>query len=243
YRKMKLFHFCLPVWLIVLEYLHLSLSVTVTFPNKEPLFIALDKTLVLEAQFHLQPVERILLRTWELKNAEGEIRVAEDLKGNNNRTSVEKNGALLRIKQFRDSDYGIYKITVTTHNGDQVSDSREVIKITNPPSPSLVMQCSIQRVGTQWDSPVFSWQVDGASVTNESGLLSTDGSALLVKSLSGNYTCITESSQGRSEVSVYVQEPALRPTPKPDTNGSDCSHTGLIVVVVLQTIIICVLTG
>lgn len=109
--------------------LHLSLSISVTFPNKQPLFIALGRTLVLEAQFQLQPDERILLRTWELKNDAGEVRVAEDLTGNNNRTTVEKNGALLRIREFKDGDFGIYKITVTTLTGDQVSDSREVIKI------------------------------------------------------------------------------------------------------------------
>ncbi|KAM9436153.1 uncharacterized protein Hap1MRO34_000681 isoform 1-T2 [Clarias gariepinus] len=227
---MKLFHFCLSVWLIVLKDLHLSLSISVTFPNKEPLFIALGRTLVLEAQFQLQPSENILLRTWELKNDAGEVRVAEDLTGNNNRTTVEKNGALLRIREFKDVDFGIYKITVTTYNGDQVSDSREVIKISSPPRVYLSMQCNIQSVGTQWDSPVYSWQVDGVGVSNAT-MVSTDGSALLVKNLSGSYTCITESSQGRSEATVAVQ-------------GSDkSSHTGLIVVIVLEAIIIFVLTG
>lgn len=91
--------------------------------------MALGQTLVLEAQFQLQQNERIQLLTWELKNSDGEIRVAEGVTTYNTRTTVEKSGALLRIKDVVANDYGIYKVTVTSNNGDQVSDSRQVLKI------------------------------------------------------------------------------------------------------------------
>lgn len=107
----------------------MSVSITVKFPNKEPLYIALDRTLVLEAEFQLQQGERIILRTWERKNSGGEVRVAKSDTTNNNRTFVEKNGALLRINGVIDSDYGTYKVTVTAANGDQMSDSRQVLKM------------------------------------------------------------------------------------------------------------------
>lgn len=106
-----------------------SLSISVTFPNKQPLYIALGRTLVLEAEFQLQQGESIILRTWELKNSQGEVRVAEGDRTTNKRTAVLKNGALLRINEVQDSDYGTYKVTVTAANGFQVSDSRQVLQI------------------------------------------------------------------------------------------------------------------
>lgn len=107
----------------------MSVSISVTFPNKEPLNIALGRTLVLEAQYQLQQGDKIILRTWERKNSDGEVRVADGDETHNNRTFVEKNGALLRINGVTDSDYGLYKFTVTVASGDQVSDSRNVLKI------------------------------------------------------------------------------------------------------------------
>lgn len=109
--------------------LHMSLSITVRFLRKEALYVAPGRTLVLEAQFELQKNEKILFRTWERKNSDGEVRLAEDDKANNNRTFVEKNGALLRINRVENSDFGLYKVTVTAATGEQASDLRQVIKI------------------------------------------------------------------------------------------------------------------
>lgn len=109
--------------------LHTSLSISVQFANSEPLYIALGRTLVLEAQFQLGSGERIILRTWERKAGNDEVRVADNDKTNDRRTSVEKNGALLRIVEVTESDYGIYKITVTDAGGKQTSAHREVRKI------------------------------------------------------------------------------------------------------------------
>ncbi|KAI5611969.1 vascular endothelial growth factor receptor 1 [Silurus asotus] len=184
--------------------LHLSVSVIVKFPNKKPLYVALNKTLVLEADFQLQESEKVLLQTWERKNGDGEIRVAESGRGNNKRISVEKNGALLKITGVTESDYGVYRFTVTVNNGYQVSDSRKVLKIINPPNASLYMQCSIPSVDAQWDKPAFLWQVNGITIANRNEEISADGSTLHLTNLDQNYTCITESSQGTSKVEVRI---------------------------------------
>lgn len=73
----------------------------------------------------------------------------------------------------------------------------------NPPTTSLSMHCSVAALGAQWDSPSFLWHVDGVKVTNETGELSEDGSLLRLVNLGHNYTCITSSSQGTSEVQVH----------------------------------------
>ncbi|XP_053084018.1 uncharacterized protein LOC113532664 isoform X1 [Pangasianodon hypophthalmus] len=234
-RTMRFFQLWVTLWLFTLKDLHMATSITVKFPNKEPLYIALGRTLVLEAQFQLQEGERVILQTWERKNSDGEVRVAEGGRSKQNRTFVEKNGALLRINGVKDSDYGIYKVTFTAASGDQVSDSRQVLKITNPPKAYLSMQCSIPRKGAQWDSPVFSWQVDGVDMTNQTGEISVDGSTLLLKNLSRSYTCTTDSSQGTSKVAVHLKEP--------DPSPNSCSCTGWIVAVVLLIIIVIGLIG
>lgn len=94
-----------------------------------PLYIAPGRTLVLEAQFQLNSGETILLQTWERKNTQGEVRVAEGMRTNSKNTFVEKNGTLLRIKEVQDGDYGSYKITVTDTSGQQVHAQRDVLKI------------------------------------------------------------------------------------------------------------------
>lgn len=235
---MRFFQLRLTVWLYTIVGLHMSVSISVTFPNKEPLNIALGRTLVLEAQYQLQQGDKIILRTWERKNSDGEVRVADGDEAHNNRTFVEKNGALLRINGVTDSDYGLYKFTVTVASGDQVSDSRNVLKITNPPKASLSMKCSTPSVGAQWDSPVFSWQVDGVSITNQTGEISADGSTLLLRNLGQNYTCVTDSSQGMSKVQVSSKAPDQQPDPEPDASLNGCYSVVWVVFAVLEFIII-----
>lgn len=99
------------------------------FPSREPLYIELGRTLVLEAELRLQPNEKIILRTWERINKQGEVRVAEGDNTNNHRIFVERNGASLRIEDFQDGDYGSYKITVTASDGSQTSAERQVLII------------------------------------------------------------------------------------------------------------------
>lgn len=239
WRTMRFFQLWLTAWLVTIVGLHLSMSISVTFPNKEPLNVALGKTLVLEAQVQLQPGESILLRTWELKNSEREVRVADTDGAIDNRTFVEKNGALLRINGVTDSDYGLYKLTITIRSGVQVSDSRNVQKIKNPPKAILSMKCSTLSEGAQWDSPVYSWQVDGVNLTNQTGEISTDGSTLLLENLSQSYTCITDSSQGLSKAKVSSKAP--EPGPDPIPNG--CYGVVWVVLTVIEFIIIAVLIG
>ncbi|KAG7317930.1 hypothetical protein KOW79_018965 [Hemibagrus wyckioides] len=229
----------LTLCLLSVEVLHMSESIAVKFSQNEPLYVALGQTLVLEVQFQLQQKETIQLLTWELKNSNGEVRVAEGLTTYNNRTAVGKSGALLRIKGVVDSDYGIYKVTVTSDNGDQMSDSRQVLQITNPPTASLSMHCSVAAQGAQWDSPSFLWYVDGVKVTNETGEISEEGSLLRLVKLGHNYTCIASSSQGTSQAQVHrigPPTPSPSPPPTPSPPPGPCHCTGLIVAVVIESI-------
>lgn len=72
----------------------------------------------------------------------------------------------------------------------------------NPPKASLSMQCSVSTEGAQWDNPSFFWIVDGVSVTNKNET-SEDGSVLRSETLGQNYTCITDSSHGTSQVELH----------------------------------------
>ncbi|TSK20167.1 hypothetical protein Baya_1715 [Bagarius yarrelli] len=200
---MKFVQFWVFLCLLSVEVLHVSESITVKFLNREPLYVEPGRTLVLEAEFQLQPNEQIMFSTWERENSDGEVRLARNNKANNDRTFVEKDGALLRIKGVIKSDYGLYKVIVTATDGIQVTDYRSVIEITNPSTPSLAMKCSVPTQGAQWDSPRFSWQVDGVSVTNETAEL--DGSLLRLINLGRNYTCVTDSSQGTGKVEVLMK--------------------------------------
>ncbi|XP_027009629.1 uncharacterized protein LOC113647200 isoform X2 [Tachysurus fulvidraco] len=235
---MDIVQFWQTLCLFSLGILRMCVGIAIEFPNKDPLYVALGRTLVLEAQFQLKQNERISLRTWEHKNSEGEVRVADGDKTYNNRTSVEKNGALLRIKGVVKNDIGLYKVTVTTSNGDQVSAARQVLEITNPPKASLSMQCSVSTEGAQWDSPSFLWIVDGVSITNKNET-SEDGSVLRSKTLGQNYTCITDSSHGTSQAELY-REPSAQTALDSCQRGS-C--TALIICLVIETIILVLMIG
>lgn len=64
-------------------------------------------------------------------------------------------------------------------------------------SVTRVLECVVDNHGMmQWDSPQFSWLVDGVTVTNQTALLA-DGSRLDISEVKGvNYTCIIKSSLG-----------------------------------------------
>lgn len=73
-----------------------------------------------------------------------------------------------------------------------------------PPEASVVLLCDVSREEAQWDSPVFTWLVDGVELTNQTANMSDGGSKLHLQGMKGNnYTCISNSSLGTS-VSHFI---------------------------------------
>ncbi len=73
-------------------------------------------------------------------------------------------------------------------------------------SVTRLLECVVDNHSMkQWDSPRFSWLVDGVKVTNQTALLA-DGRRLDIAEVKGvNYTCIIESSLGT--VTTHYQIP------------------------------------
>lgn len=92
----------------------------------EQLHVALDKTLLLEADFQKNEDDKIDMVTWERERGSENMRISQ-----NDRISLEKDDSLLRIKRVRAEDFGTYKVTVTDSNGQQEHDSIQVKKIGN----------------------------------------------------------------------------------------------------------------
>ncbi|XP_062842020.1 uncharacterized protein LOC134301299 [Trichomycterus rosablanca] len=222
---------------IILNGLLMSKSVRVMFPLKEPHYVALNKTLILEAQFFTDPGETISFKTWACKNSQGEVRLVTNGKATNSRTSVENQEKRLIIRPVTERDYGTYTFTVTNQGGLQTSDSVRVIESEKSPNASLALNCSVQREGALWDKPQYSWQVDGGEV-KETAKLSEDGSTLyLSEKLNQNYTCVVESGQGTSR--VQIKGPDQETQKQPSDNSS--SKVTLITFVVLEAIVIVIL--
>ncbi|KAL6462131.1 hypothetical protein MHYP_G00285530 [Metynnis hypsauchen] len=203
-------------------------SLSVKFPYEKPIYVALGRTLVVEAQFELQPGENVRLVMWDRKR-DSEVRLVTDGRTTDKRISVEKNGALLKLTGVKESDYGFYVITVTDDNGDQIVTNVEVRKAQTPPVASFSLDCAVVTEGEQWDKPVFSWWVDGQEINNNTGNLSADGSKLRLQNIqANNYTCVIDSSQGTSVVQhIRAPDPTPTPTPEP-SSSSPC--TGRVVV-------------
>ncbi|XP_067253811.1 uncharacterized protein [Chanodichthys erythropterus] len=82
----------------------------------------------------------------------------------------------------------------------------------------------------QWDSPQFSWLVDGVAVTNQTALLA-GGSRLDISQVKGvNYTCVIKSSLGTWFTTHYEEQPK--------ESWNPC--LGLIAVTVIVTVALCV---
>uniref|UniRef100_A0A9J7XXZ2 Si:dkeyp-97a10.1 n=1 Tax=Cyprinus carpio carpio TaxID=630221 RepID=A0A9J7XXZ2_CYPCA len=169
-------------------------AISVHFKTGRPLYVALGRTLVLEVEFKKDSDDKIDMVTWDRERGKDHVRLSRG-----NRISLENGDALLRVTDVAEGDLAIYKVTVTDSNGYQQQDSIEVRKIVESPKASItrVLECVVDNHGmTQWDSPQFSWLVDGVIVTNQSALL-TNGSRLDISGVKGdNYTCIISSSLG-----------------------------------------------
>lgn len=86
--------------------------------------MAVGQTLVLEAEFEKDQDDKIDMVTWECDRGSENVRISQ-----NDRISLEKSDALLRIHHVRSDDFGTYKVTVTDSNGLQDLASIEVKKI------------------------------------------------------------------------------------------------------------------
>ncbi|XP_017541158.1 uncharacterized protein LOC108413247 [Pygocentrus nattereri] len=242
--KMDLFRWmCVVYCFIATQVQWTCWSLSVRFLHK-PIYVALGRTLVVEAQFKLQPGETVRLVFWDRKR-DSEVRLVTDGKPTDKRISVDKDGARLKLTGVTESDYGSYIITVTDQNGDQTFASVEVRKVQ---TPFFSLECTLVTEGEQWDKPVFSWWVDGQEITNNTGDLSADGSKLHLSGIqANNYTCVINSSQGTSVVQhlrAHDPTPTPTPTPTPEPSGSS-PCTGRTVVLsfigILFGFCICVL--
>ncbi|XP_048009206.1 uncharacterized protein LOC125243523 [Megalobrama amblycephala] len=205
-------------------------EISVHFKTGRPLYVALGQTLVLEAAFEKNPGDVIDMVTWDRERGKENIRLSGAA---GSRISFEKGDALLRITDVAEGDFGIYKVTVTDSNGYQRHDTVEVRKIEEPPKAVIVrvLECVLEKHDmAQWDSPQFSWLVDGVAVTNQTALLA-GGSRLDISQVKGvNYTCIIKSSLG-TRVTTHYEE-------QPKESWNPCS--GRIAVIVTVTVALCV---
>ncbi|XP_035382497.1 uncharacterized protein si:dkeyp-97a10.2 isoform X2 [Electrophorus electricus] len=225
-------HYLVIVWIIAERPLILS-CVSVRFPSREPVYVALGRTLVLKAQFEVQPAEKIRLVTWDHKRGSQEVRLVTNNSPHNNRVTVEMDRQQLRLTGVQNSDYGHYTVMVTDDKGNQISASVEVLNVHSPPVASLSLQCTLQTKGAQWDVPSYTWWMDGVEVTNLTANLSADHSTFyLQESLAQNYTCIVNSNQGTSRVEC------LKVAPDPDHK-----NWGLIAAVIIETVVIVCFIG
>ncbi|XP_077077649.1 uncharacterized protein LOC143730945 [Siphateles boraxobius] len=199
-------------------------SISVHFKTGRPLYVALGQTLVLEADFKKNPDDVIDMVTWDRARGKDNTRLSG---AHGSRISFEKDDALLRITDVAEEDFGIYKVTVTDSNGYQEHDSVEVRKIEEPPKAGIarVLECVVDKHDkTQWDSPQFSWLVDGVPVTNQTG------SRLNISEFQGvNYTCVIKNGLNITLTTHYEAPKECR----------SC-WTGLIAVGVLIITALCV---
>ncbi|XP_048009205.1 uncharacterized protein LOC125243522 [Megalobrama amblycephala] len=224
------------VWILCNTVIHMPVclhgAISVHFKTGRPLIVALGQTLVLEAAFEKEnPDDEIDMVTWDRERGEKNVRLSG---APGSRISLEKGDALLRITDVAEEDFGIYKVTVTDSNGYQQYDSVEVRKIEEPPKAVIVrvLECVLEKHDmAQWDSPQFSWLVDGVAVTNQTALLA-GGSRLDISQVKGvNYTCIIKSSLGTRVTTHYEEQPK-------ESWNPCCS--GLIAVIVIVIVVLCV---
>ncbi|XP_052002593.1 uncharacterized protein LOC127657754 [Xyrauchen texanus] len=212
--------------------------ISVNFKTGQPLYVALKNTLVLEAVFHKEPEDKIDIVSWDRERGQESVRISGTTQ--DQRISFQKDDTLLRITNISEHDFGIYKVTVTDSNGEQQHNSIEVRMMEKPPKVSIthMLECVVDTNNVvQWDTPQFSWFVDGVAVTSQTALLA-DGRKLNISEVKGdNYTCVIQSSLGK--VTTHYETSKETPTPP---NSLPCCK-GLIVtgVTLAALFVICVI--
>ncbi|XP_014055991.1 uncharacterized protein [Salmo salar] len=219
--------------LALLPHPHQCLSVH--FQNKGLLYVAPGRELVLQTQFQITPTEKIIMVIWDrqTEKGQGQVRLAnhQDAPGN----PLDQKEASFRVENISSSDYGMYTITVTDQMGNEQSANILVREIVAAPVASLSLQCEVANDRAQWDSPVFSWLVDGVELSNQTDNLSADGRRLYVSGMKGhNYTCVVNSSLGTS-VTYYVTD-----SPTPSQSIQSCNTLcGVLLGFIIAILITC----
>ncbi|XP_023835605.1 uncharacterized protein [Salvelinus sp. IW2-2015] len=217
--------------LALLPHPHQCLSVH--FQNKGLLYVAPGRDLVLRAQFQITPTEKIIMVIWDrqTEKGQGQVRLADYQEAPGN--PLDQKGALFRVENINSSNYGVYTITVTDQMGNEKSANILVREIVAAPVASLSLQCEVANDRAQWDSPVFSWLVDGVELSNQTANLSADGRRLYVSGMKGhNYTCVVNSSLGTS-VTYYVTD---SPTP---SQSNQFWKIGILLAIIIVLLIPC----
>ncbi|XP_073781695.1 uncharacterized protein isoform X2 [Danio rerio] len=218
---------------VILMPTFLNGAISIHFKTGRLLHVALGQALVLEAVIEKNPDDKIDMVTWDRESKGVNVRLSGTQEG---RISLEKGDALLRITNVSEEDFGVYKVTVTDSDGYQQYDIIEVRKIVRPPRAfaKRVLECVLEKHDMlQWDTPQFSWMIDGIAVTNETTLIA-NGSRLDISEVKGvNYTCVIKSSLGTVMTHYEI--------PKDSAHHPCCN--GLIAVGIIIAALAAALTG
>ncbi|XP_056331167.1 uncharacterized protein LOC130243131 [Danio aesculapii] len=225
------------VWIlstaVILMPVFLDGAISIHFKTGRTLHVALGQSLVLEAVFDKNPDDKIDMVTWDRQSKGVNVRLSGTQGG---RISLEKGDALLRITNVSEDDFGVYKVTVTDSNGYQQYDSIEVQRIEKPPRAltKRVLECVLEKHDMmQWDTPQFSWMIDGITVTNETTLIA-NGSRLDISEVKGvNYTCIIKSSLGTVTTHYEI--------PKESESQPCCKGLVAVIIVAIAAAVVVVI--
>ncbi|XP_030638302.1 uncharacterized protein LOC115818935 [Chanos chanos] len=189
------------------------LSVKVLNPQLE--YVVKGQTLTLQARIVPQD-GTVSMVTWERETEGkggnvGKVKVAEfPGKTNGNRVSMEQQGTILKLRDFRAEDVGVYTITVTHTGGTKSSANCTVKEYEAIHHVSVMVNAShsslhcIEAWGTE---PKFSWLHEKVAVTEAVGYVSADGTWLFLSTeVCGHFTCVVSNKLGHSSA-TYTAEP------------------------------------
>ncbi|XP_035248066.1 uncharacterized protein LOC118213291 isoform X2 [Anguilla anguilla] len=234
----------LALLLVLVQWVWPCVCLTVEFPSKRPLSVALSRTLVLRATIKKTSEERVLDLAWNMVEGQTGLTFRVYPPARNARVSVEQDGATLRVLNLTKEDFGNYTITVTDDGGRQASARRTVTESEVAPRVSIPLLCEVSHDSEQWDIPKFVWLADGVEVPNSNHSLSADGSKLYpFETCVRNYTCTVSSSLGTSSNHFYNTSCNKNPD-KPEPGGQDCTTprvlVGILSAILVSVIIYCV---
>lgn len=209
---------------------------SVSFPFKGDLYVAEGREMSLKAAFQKDPSEKIIIVTWELKNDEGPVRRLAT-RMDSTEEPLDQHHSTWREAVMTADMYGSYTITVTKEDGTQKAANVNAKKNDASPVATISLHCDMARDRAQWDSPRFSWLVDGLSVSHKTANLSEDGSQLYLTGKRGhNYTCIVDSSLGTSTLR-YITDATECPASQPGWSLWICLGALIVLTVLVVSLL------
>ncbi|XP_067267849.1 uncharacterized protein si:dkeyp-97a10.2 isoform X2 [Chanodichthys erythropterus] len=203
-RTLLLLHVC---WLWSVQCL------SVRFTNQQSVYVIEGQNLILEAQIELLEGERVAKVTWEHSaKTSGKISTVAEFphKVSDERVTMEKQGATLKIRDYQTRDGGVYTVTVTDQSGQRrsaqqtIQDYLEVHHVSVMVNVSHSVLHCMEAWGTE---PSFSWLHEKVAVTEKVGHVSADGTSLIVSgTFCGHFTCVVSNKLGHSSA-TYTAEP------------------------------------